>query len=300
MDRFSAITTFVSVVDKGSFAAAAVATGLSAPMVGNHVRYLEAHLGGVLINRTTRRQNLTDLGKSFYERCRTILAEFEAAQADAHDLQARPRGLLRITAPHSVGTIVLPPVISGYLAQHSEVEIELVLSDVRLDLMEHAFDVAIRGGVLPDSGLIGRSLAPLQLVACASPAYLARVGTPEVLADLSQHQCIDFTGSSSPGSWQFSRAAEPAPVRVRGRFRVNSGHAQRAAALDGLGIALMPEILVRGDLASGALVRVLPGEVPLARPLHVLTLPNRRQNAKIESFVAFLVDALSSAEPDKS
>ena len=294
MDRFSAIATFVKVVDKGSFAAAAEATGLSAPMVGNHIRYLEAHLGGLLLNRTTRRQSLTELGRSFNERCRTILAEFEAAEADALGSHAAPRGLLRITAPHSVGTIVLPSVITAYLAQHPEVEIDLVLSDKRLDLLDERFDVAIRGGDLPSSGLIGRSLAPLQLVVCASPAYLERAGMPATLADLPEHQCLDFTGSSTPGVWHFVRATGVVPVSIRGRLRVNSGHAQRAAALDGLGIGLLAEVLVRADLAAGALVRVLPQETPVSRPLHALMLPNRRPSAKIRSFVDFLVAALAS------
>ena len=294
MDRFSAIATFVKVVDKGSFAAAADATGLSAPMVGNHVRYLEAHLGGLLLNRTTRRQSLTELGRSFNERCRTILAEFEAAEADALGLHAAPRGLLRITAPHSVGTIVLPGVISAYLARHPEVEIDLVLSDKRLDLLDEGFDVAIRGGELPSSGLVGRSLAPLQLVVCAAPAYLERAGMPTALAQLSAHQCLDFTGSATPGVWHFVRPAGPVQVSVRGRLRVNSGHALRLAALDGLGIGLLAEMLVRADLAAGALVRVLPEETPLSRPLHALMLPNRRPSAKIRSFVDFLVAALGS------
>jgi len=295
MDRFAAIQTFVKVVDKGSFAAAAEATGLSAPMVGNHVRYLEAHLGGLLLNRTTRRQSLTELGRAFNERCRTILAEFEAAEADALGLNAAPRGLLRITAPHSVGTIVLPGVITSYLAQHPEVEIDLVLSDKRLDLLDEGFDVAVRGGDLPSSGLIGRSLAPLQLVVCAAPAYLAGAGAPSTLAELAQHQCLDFTGSSTPGVWHFVQPTGPVPVSVHGRLRVNSGHAQRAAALDGLGIGLLAEMLVRADLAAGTLVRVLPHETPLSRPLHALMLPNRRPSAKIRSFVDFLVASLGAS-----
>ncbi len=294
MDRFAAMATFIKVVDKGSFAAAGVATGLSAPMVGNHVRYLEAHLGGLLLNRTTRRQKLTELGQAFYERCRTIMAEFEAAEADALGLHGTPRGVLRVSAPHSIGSVVLPGVISAYLTRHPEVEVDLVLNDSRVDLMEQGFDVAIRGGRLPDSGLVGRALAPLHLVPCAAPAYIARCGAPALLTDLARHECLDFTGSSTPGVWFFMQAGAQVPVSVRGRLRVNSGHAQRAAALDGLGIALLPEMLVRADFATGALVRVLPDETPLTRPIHALMLQNRRPSAKIRSFVDFLAATLAS------
>ncbi|MFZ6677888.1 LysR substrate-binding domain-containing protein [Undibacterium sp. Tian12W] len=294
MDRFAAINTFVKVVEKGSFAAAADATNLSAPMVGNHIRYLEAHLGGLLLNRTTRRQKLTELGMAFYERCKTIMAELEGAEADALGLHAAPRGILRVTAPHSIGSVVLPVIITAYLEKHPEVEIELVLNDSRVDLLDQGFDVAIRGGELPNSGLIGRSLAPLRLVPCASPAYIARCGEPKILADLAQHQCVDFTGSSTPGVWFFVQATGQIPVSVRGRLRVNSGHSQRAAVLGGLGIALLAEVLVSDDLLTGKLVRVLPHETPLSRPLHVLMLPNRRPSAKIRSFVDFLAAELKS------
>lgn len=293
MDRFSAMRTFVTVVNRGSFASAAQAIGLSAPMVGNHIRYLEAHLGGLLLNRTTRRQTLTELGNVFYERCRTILAEFDAAEADARGLHAVPGGTLRVSAPYSVGTIMLPPVIATYLSRFPHVEIDLMLSDHRVDLLEDRFDVVIRSGELPDSGLIGRPLAPLRLVTCAAPAYLAGAGAPETLSDLQDHHCLDFTGSSTPGRWHFLRDSEIVDVPVHGRLRVNSGYAQRAAAIDGLGIALLPEMLVRQDLERGTLVQVLANETPHARPLHALMLRNRRPGAKIRSFFDFVVERLA-------
>ena len=173
MDRIAAMQSFVRTIEKGSFAAAAVGSGLSATMVGNHVRFLEARLGAALLNRTTRRQGLTEVGRAYYERCRRILAEIEAADTLADEAQALPRGLLRVTAPMALGATFLPRLVVDYMRLHPQVQVDLMLQDRRVDLLEDEVDVAIRAGALPDSGLIARALAPLQLVVCAAPAYLS-------------------------------------------------------------------------------------------------------------------------------
>ena len=296
MDRVAAMQSFVRNVERGSFAAAAAGTGLSATMVGNHVRFLEARLGARLLHRTTRRQSLAELGRAYYERCRGILLEIEAAEAFADAVRAAPRGLLRLTAPIVLGTTVLPRVLAEYLRLHRQVQIDLVLQDRRVDLLEDGLDAAIRAGRLPDSGLIARgALAPLQMVVCASPEYLAARGTPAAPADLAAHDCLDFAHAAEPGVWRFGGPEGDAAVAVGGRLLVNNGPALRLATLEGLGIGMLPDVLVAGDLAEGRLVRLLAGYAAPRLPLHLLTLPDRQATPKLRSFAAFIAERLGPA-----
>ncbi len=200
MDRLAYMATFVRVVEKGSFAAAAECTGLTATMVGNHVRYLEARLGSRLINRTTRRQSVTDLGRRYLERCRHILAEVDAAEGQAADLRGAPRGLLRVTAPLALGAHLLPRLLADYLALHPAVDVDLALSDRVVNLMDEGYEAAIRVGERFEPGLVAHPLAPYRLVLCAAPRYLEARGTPRAPADLAHHDCLDLTLSGLHGS----------------------------------------------------------------------------------------------------
>lgn len=289
MDRIAAMESFVRTVEQGSFAAASAGRGLSATMVGNHVRFLETRLGAALLNRTTRQQNLTGFGQLYYERCRTILAEIEAAEAAADAVQDVPRGLLRITAPVTLGTTVVPRLLAGYLRRHPEVKVDLVLHDHRLDLMADEVDVAIRAGVLPDSSLVARALPPMQLIVCAAPAYLATHGTPHGPADLASHNCLDFAHAAEPLRWRFAVDDSEVAISVGGNLRINSGQALRAAALEGIGIVMQPDILVEDDLAAGRLVRLLDQHIAPSLGLHLLTLPNRQSTPKLRSFIDHVV-----------
>jgi len=292
MDRVAAMESFVRTVERGSFAAAAAGRGLSAPMVGNHVRFLEQRLGALLLHRTTRQQSMTEFGRGYYERCRAILAEIEAAERSAEAMQAVPRGLLRVTAPVALGTTVLPSLLAGYLRRQPEVTVDLVLQDHRLDLLADELDVAIRAGTLPDSSMVARALPPLQLVVCAAPAYLAAHGTPGSPADLAAHNCLDFAHAAEPLLWRFGGLA----VGVGGNLRINSGPALRAAALEGIGIVMQPDLVVAGDLAAGRLVRLLPDHAAPVLRLHLLTLP-RRPTPKLRSFIDHVAAEFSRASP---
>ena len=294
MDRLVAMQSFVRTVERGSFAAAAAASGLSPAMVGNHVRFLEARLGAPLLHRNTRRQSITEFGRSYYERCRAILAEIEAAEAGASALLADPRGLLRVTAPLSLGTTVLPRIVTAYMQRHPEVHVDLVLGDHRLDLLTDRLDAAIRVGTLPDSGLIARALPPMQLVVCASPAYLAAQGTPGLAAELAAHECLDFF-HTEPNLWRLRGPDGDAAVPVSGRLRINNGQALRAAALEGAGIIMAPFAVVADDLANGRLVRLLADHAAPSLPLHILTLPNTNAAPKLRSFIGMLAAALGRA-----
>ena len=297
MDRVAAMESFVRTVERGSFAAAAAGRGLSATMVGNHVRFLEARLSALLLNRTTRQQSVTEFGRSYYERCRAILAEIEAAETAAEAVQAVPRGLLRVTAPVALGTTVLPSLLAGYLGRHPEVRVDLVLQDHRLDLVADELDVAIRTGVLPDSSLIARALPPLQLVVCAAPAYLAAHGTPVSPAELAAHNCLDFAHAAEPLLWRFEGEDDNVAIGISGNLRINSGPALRAAALEGIGIVMQPKIVVADDLAAGRLVRLLPDHAAPALRLHLLTLPNRRPTPKLRSFMDHIAAEFSRTPP---
>lgn len=293
MDRLTSMAVFVRAVEAGSFAATAEALGLSAPMVGKHIRFLEDRLGARLLARTTRRQSLTEVGRAFYDSCRVVLAEAEAAEALAADLRAVPRGRLRVNAPVTFGAHELMPMVARYLRAHPEVSIEVTLSDRIVDLVEEGYEAVIRIAPLSDSSLIARKLRPYRLVVCAAPAYLAEHGTPQRPADLAGHECLGFAHWQPGDLWQFTDdEGREHSVRVGGkRVSVNSGQALRSLALEGLGIILQPEGLLHDDIAAGRLARVLPGYEAPSRPMHILFAPDRRPTPKLRSFIDAVVEA---------
>jgi len=300
MDRLEAMTSFVRAVESGSFVAAARSLGLSPPMIGNHVRFLETYLGGKLLIRTTRTQALTDLGRAYYTRCRSILAELEEAEALSGNAGIIPRGLLRISAPHSVGATILPGMIGRYLDRFPDMTVDLRLNDHRIDLVSEGFDAAIRGGTLPDSTLRMRRLPPLALVLCAAPAYLKTHGTPQTLADLKKHECLDFAASSTPGRWQFISEHAPTDARITGRLRSNSGHALRLAALEGRGIIMQPDVLIHDDLIAGRLIPILQDHHPLQRPMQLVTVADASPPPKLRHFSDHIVQEFEKlSRPDR-
>lgn len=289
MDRLASMTAFVRAAELGGFAPAAQALGISPTMVGLHVRALEDRLGSRLLNRTTRRQSLTEVGRLYYERCRQILSDLEDADRTASQLRAAPRGRLSVNAPVSFGVHALTPVIADYLAAYPEVEVDLAVNDRVIDLVEEGFEVAVRVGPLSDSGLVARPLAPYQLVVCASPDYLARFGEPRRPEDLARHNCLAFERWGAPHVWTFQNGEAAA---VRGVLRANNGEALRVAALRGLGIIKQPSVLLADDLRSGRLVRLLPDYDSPARPIHLIYLPDRRPTPKLRTFIDFVLERL--------
>jgi len=285
------MAVFVKAVDVGSFAAAVPALGMSSPMIGKHVRFLEERLGARLLNRTTRRQSLTEVGRAFYERCKLVLAEAEAAEALAQDLQAIPRGRLRINAPVTFGSYSLAPMLTRYLCQYPEVTVDLTLTDRVVDVVDEGYEAVIRISPLIDSTLIARTLAPYRLVACAAPAYLAAHGTPATPEDLTQHECLSFAywARRPMDEWEFTGADGVHKVKVHSRFVANNGQALRHAALDGFGITLQAHDMLKDDLASGRLVPVLPDYKAPAIPMHIVFAPDRRLTPKLRSFIDFVV-----------
>jgi len=291
MDRFASMSIFVRVIERGSFAAAAEGSGMTPTMVGNHVRALERLLGARLLNRTTRRQNLTETGRNYYEQCISILAQLQSAEIDARDMRARPRGRLRVSAPIIYATCKLAPAMRDYLDSYPDVHVELALNDRVVDLADGGFDAAIRVGALPDSNLIARPLAPSPRIVCAAPEYLLKHGTPATPKDLENHHCLAFGFDSGPErDWRFILAdGSQQMVRVPGRLDVGGGLALREAALAGLGIILQPEMMLEREIAEGRLIRLFADLPAPTFPVHIVYLPERKLTAKLASFVDFMI-----------
>jgi len=296
MDKLTSMAVFVRSAELGSFAAAAEALRMSPQMVAKHVAALESGLGMTLLNRTTRRQSLTDVGRAYFDRCKVVLIEVEAADQLAQTMKTQPKGVLRVSAPVTFGSFSMVPFVTRYLAQYPEMQVELSLNDRFVDPIEDGFEVMVRIGELVDSSLVARPLAPYSLIACASPAYLAERGVPQSPAELAGHDCLPYAywSSSLPCRWSFSRNGRTEEVQANGRFRSNNWKALLDAAIDGFGITLGPTSVLAAEIAAGRLVRVLSDFEGPVRPMHVLYRADRKPTAKLRSFIDALIDAFGA------
>ena len=290
MDKFRAMQVFVTATDAGSFAAAANLLELSPQMIARYIEHLEKHLQVRLLNRTTRRQQLTEFGRAYYARCVRVLADVEAADALALETHAQPMGALKISAPQNFGAQSLMPVINQFLAEHPLVEIDLDLTDRYVDLIAEGVEAAFRigePGVADSTSLVVRPLRPYQLLVCASPAYLQAHGTPVHPSDLSSHACLGyvFTDRVMDKEWVFTRHGKTYPVSVASRLRVNSADAQLKAAIAGFGMVMAALDLLAPALASGQLVRVLPNYEGLSKPMSLIYPADRQRTAKLRHFI---------------
>jgi DNA-binding transcriptional LysR family regulator len=295
MDRLTSMAVFIRAVDAGSFAAAAAALGLSAPMVGKHVRFLEQRLGVRLINRTTRRQSVTDFGRAYYERCRAVLAEAEAADALAADQLSEARGKLRVTMPVHFGRSCVAPILLELAQRHPRLELELSFSDRIADLAEDGYDLAIRTGKLEGkAGVIARRVARQRMVVAASPSYLARHGRPPRIEELGEHHAIVYRRSGPVSPWLFLRHGQhPIEFTPVSRLWLDDLDAIADAATAGMGLAWLPSWLVRERLEAGGLVELLPDEPGFLYDAHALWLRTPHLPLKVR----LAVDALASALP---
>lgn len=262
MDRLTSMEAFVRAVDLGSFAAAAEALDISAPMVGKHIRFLEERLGMRLLNRTTRQQSVTDFGRAYYDRCRTILTETAAAEALAGNHLGEPTGRLRVTMPAHFGRHCVAPVLYALAQRYPRLELELSFGDPISDLVQQGYDLAIRTGTLEDrAGIVARRVARQSMILCASPAYLDRCGMPADIDDIMQHQTILYGRAGWVRPWQFPRPGmAPLEIFPGGRLRLDDLGAMADAAAAGLGLSWLPAWLVRDRLALGELAVVLPDQ----------------------------------------
>jgi DNA-binding transcriptional LysR family regulator len=285
MDRVTSIMTFVKVVDTGGFATAARALDLSPSMVTNHVQALEERLGVRLLNRTTRRVNLTEVGQAYYERCVRILAELEEADHLAEALQSKPRGALRLNTSPAIPPIIAP-VIASFVALYPEVSVDIVSTARMPDLVEEGFNLAIRGHPMPDSSLIVRRLASYHMVVCGAPDYLARHGTPERPQDLANHNCMNFGDAAwDTREWRFTRGDADHAVSISGNLKVNNVDSLRVAAVLGQGLIYLPTYTVSDESKSGQLVSVLTEFAAPEMPINAIYPHRQFIPSKVRSFI---------------
>lgn len=279
---------FVTTVQEGSMSAASGKLGMSPAMVGQHVAALEERLGTRLLNRTTRRQSLTDFGASYVEQCRDILERVAIADQDAEALQTEPRGKLKMTAPTTFGAEVLMPRLQRYRELAPDVTLDITLTDRNVDVVDEGFDIAFRIGELPDSRLIARRLAPYRMMICAAPDYLARRGNPDHPRDLAHHDAIGFAPAArSP--WKLAKGDDRVEVVPQMSITVNSGQAVRVAGRAGLGVIMQPSILLSTDVEAGLLVQLFPDWQLRERPMSLVYHRDRRMTPRLRSIISFAI-----------
>ncbi len=295
MDQFdlNEIAIFVKVVDAGSFTGAARALGLPKSTVSRKITQLEERLAVRLLQRTTRTLSLTDTGSAYYQQCSRIISDVEEANIAVTEMQSKPMGLLRITAPMLFGSLALSDLIADFLKQNQDIQIEMVLTDQSLDLIQEGIDVAFRVGTLADSSLIARSLGSVKVITCASPSYIEEFGTPTTPHELGQHKTIGWNQMST---WDFD-SPEKLSMDMKHRVRVNDALSLRKLALNGLGITRLPAFLCADDIKSGQLVPILCDWTYRSTPIHALYPSNRHLSVKVRSFVDFIVEALRDEQP---
>jgi DNA-binding transcriptional LysR family regulator len=288
MDSLGAIDLFIRVAETGSFSAAAQELGISKSSASKKLAALEEKLGARLINRTTRRLNLTEVGVAFHERARRILGELEEAEQAVTQSAAEPRGTLRVNAPMSFGIGPLATALAGFMSEYPDLTVSLDLSDRQVDLIEEGYDVAIRIADMADSSLIARKIAPIRRVVCASPEYWKRYGVPKNPAQLADHNCLVYTYLETPGEWRFRDGSGTQSVHVEGTFRANNGEAIRAAAVTGLGVYQSPTFIVGGDIRAGRLTTVLDEYEDRSLAVYAVYPHRKHLSAKVRVFVDFL------------
>ncbi|AWB33383.1 LysR family transcriptional regulator [Orrella marina] len=295
LDQLTGMRVFVEAVNRASLSAAGRTLGLSPAMAAKHVDALEANLGVKLLHRTTRRLTLTDAGAMHHDACQRILQELDEAQAEVAAQGVEAVGKLRMNAPLSFGVRFIAPLLAEFSQRYPRVEIELGLSDAQQGLLQEGWDLVVRIGHLTDNTLKARRLGNCPMRICASPVYLKRHGTPLKASDLSSHNCLSYTLSSSQRdhTWRFGRKGEVL-VPVHGNLTANNGDALLAAAMDGQGIIYQPDFIVGKALADGSLIALeLDHPTQDLGGLHVLFASDRHLPAKTRAMIDYLVEVFA-------
>jgi DNA-binding transcriptional LysR family regulator len=281
---------FFRVVEANGFGAAARRLETTAASVSRRVKALEQRLGVRLLQRTTRKLSLTDAGEQYFREGRRLLQQLDDLEQGLTATAREPEGELRIVAPMSFGQRRLAPLVARFAALHRRLRISLILEDRETDLIDEAADLAIRIGYPADSSMVARAIAPVPRHVCASPGYLERRGYPQSPQDLLQHDCLHYNLISEREEWTFVGEDGEHTLAVRGSFCSNNGDVLAQAAMQGLGITLLPDFIVEEGLADGRLVKLL--EEHERAPLTLFALYPSRQHvpAKTRSFLECLLD----------
>ncbi|MGF6768098.1 DNA-binding transcriptional LysR family regulator [Paraburkholderia sp. GAS199] len=295
MDRMAAMETYVSVVESGSFSAAAKRLKLGQPAVSKSIAQLEERLGVRLLLRSTRGLTPTDAGQRFYEHARRAIEEVDLAEHVARDASTGLSGVLRISAAVTFARLHILPALKTFLDRHPNLKIDIVLDDRTIDLLEKGVDVALRMGSLDDSTMTARRIAQSRRLVVGTPAYLADEGIPMTPADLSQHQVIVYSLRGGGESWAFSQQGKEVAVVVSGRVSVSAAEGMRTTVLGGLGLAIASEWMFSPELADGTVQAVLTDwELPTL-DLWAVFPAGRLVSAKARAFVAFVEEVLGVA-----
>jgi len=287
------LEVFLEVAQRQSFAAAAKALGMTGPAASKQVMALEEELGVKLLHRTTRKVSLSDEGAAFYERAHSAMEELREAANQIQDRKASPRGTLKINAPMSFAHMHLLPVFSGFARKYPELALDITLDDRMVDMIAEGVDVLIRIGVMQDSTLKVKKLMDCPIYPVASPAYIHRYGMPTTPAELKRHRLIAYAHQGGVNEWRYrDRAGKTGTVRSEGVLRANTAEMMLQAALDGLGIAILPSFMVATHVQAGMLLPLLTEyETYPMRSISALMLPNRYRSAKVQLFVEWLGEA---------
>lgn len=288
MDRIDTMRAFVTVVNEGTFTRAAERLDTSPQLVSKYVAQLETHLGVRLLNRTTRRLHLTEAGTRYHQRAQQILADIDDMEDQLGDLQTQARGTLRISAPVSFAIRHMAPLLSRFQQAHPAVGIDLQLNDRKVDIVEEGFDIALRIGHLKSSSLIARRIAPIRLVLCASPEYLARHGTPRHPDDLRDHRYLRYSYMDPEASPAIYRGFQGSQRGGGDELVSNNGDVLVAAAEAGAGIALQPTFISGAAIRAGQLQVLLPDYEPEPMSLYAVYAHRQLLASKVRCFIDFM------------
>lgn len=294
MDKFGEMQAFITVVESGSFSAAAERMNIAKSAVSRRLADLESRLGVQLLNRTTRSLKLTDSGRRFHASCQRILADLNESEQAVSNEHATLSGAIRIAAPLSFGIHHLSPVLNSFQKTHPEVSLDLNLDDRQVNLLEAGFDMGLRIGKLEDSSLIARRLAPIRRIVLASPAYLQQHGEPRTPEELKQHTGLTYTNIPEGQLWQFTRPdGSLVSVRVPGHIKANNGEFLLNAAIDGLGIVVSTTFIACDAIKKGLLKPVLCEFEPKPVSLYAIYPSQRHLPRRVRTLIDFLAERFS-------
>ncbi len=294
MDRLACDRMFVTVIERGSFSAAARKLGVSSGQASKLVSRLEEMLGVQLLHRTTRSISPTEAGRAYFDRIRVLLDELEDLNASIRSVSGEARGRLVMSVPVNFGTQVLAPLFAEFARLHPLIELDVSFSDRLVNLVDEGFDLALRIGLLRDSALVARKLCPIRVVTTAAPSYLAEFGTPQRPEDVTGHECILDANFADVATWRF---AGDVSVPVRGRLRFASAEACSAAAANGLGLVQGPSFVAGDRIRAGQLVPVLSDDEADPLGLWAVYTTGRHLATKVRVMVDFLVDRFEDNPP---
>lgn len=288
MDKLTSMNVFVRVAKAGSFAGGASDLGISRAMATKHIMQLEHSLGTRLFNRTTRSLSLTEVGASYLERCQQVLLDIDEMESEATRLQTGARGVLKISAPPGIGATHIAGAVAAFLTIHAEVKAELILQSNVPDIVDDGIDLAIHLGELEDTSLVARKIASSPRVVCGSPDYFEQHGIPVVPDDLRQHSCLVNWALDSKEQWQFNSVEGSQMVKISGRIQSNVPDVLRIAAINNLGLVMLPEYIVGRDIQKGRLQVVLQNYTRMPLNVHAVYPHRKYLSAKVRLFLEFL------------